>query len=142
MTTWPVFYSSHERGAAFVVGAVATTARTIAATTHRADVTYGAPTAGARGWACSRNGARSEEATCILPLGRQQAQLTTLRPPHTDGFFQTCINEKMRTRQPKEEKKKQITPLECIDGVHRSSSAVVSNRFVYTRNGSVAPSNF
>lgn len=59
-TTWPVFYSSHERGVAFVAEAVATTDPTIAATTHRAGVTCGAPTVGARGWACSRSGAKSE----------------------------------------------------------------------------------
>lgn len=59
-TTWLVSYSSHERGAAFVAEAVATTDPTIAATTRRADATYGEPTVDARGWASSKSGARSE----------------------------------------------------------------------------------
>lgn len=59
-TTWLVSYSSHERGAAFVAEAVATTDPTIAATTRRADATYGEPTVDARGWASSKSGERSE----------------------------------------------------------------------------------
>lgn len=59
-TTWLVSYSSHERGAAFVAEAVATTDPTIAATTRRADATYGEPTVDARGWASSKSGARNE----------------------------------------------------------------------------------
>lgn len=108
MTTWPVFYSSHERGAAFVVGAVATTARTIAATTHRADATCGAPTAGARGWACSRNGARSEEPPSSWGTAGAVDSLATTAHGR---IFKTCIIEEIRTRQRKEDrtKKKQET---------------------------------
>lgn len=86
MTTWLVSYSSHERGAAFVAEAVATTDPTIAAITRRADATYGEPTVDARGWASSKSGARSEHqsrkggAACLRSPLQQNRNVNTTSP--------------------------------------------------------------